>query len=186
MIHFKSIVGLAAGVILTAACQSDEYHIKGEARHLPDGSVLYLTDDLNTGRRLLDSMVISNGSFSGSGLTDSTFICKLFPKGQLQQGVIFFLEPGNIYVELSAVPSHSRVSGTVINNRWQALNDSVAKYDLRIRNVVRLTNDSLNPRQLSADVNRLYKGITTHIKETAIRNKDNALGHFISTHYQGD
>lgn len=185
MSTIKTIVGLTAAVIMTAACQSDKYHIKGEAHHLADGTILYITDDLSGTLHPTDTLRVSEGRFSNSGIADSAHISRLYIAGDTTQSILFFREPGTIYIELSDKPAASRVSGTVTNNRWQALNDSVAKYDRLIRQAVGQQGDSIAPRQLSAEMTRLYKDLTRLIRETGDANRDNALGRFITTHYEG-
>jgi len=43
--------------------------------------------------------------------------------------------------------------------------------------------DSLCPAKTFAGTEQLYTTLTRRITETALRNKDNALGRFISSHY---
>ena len=180
------IVGLVVAICLMAGCQSDTYSIIGEAFHLPDGSMLYLTTSLDGQGEVLDSAIVERGRFRCQGHIDEPQISRLYLSTDSQQSIVFFNEPGNIYIELSEQPGQSRVSGTTINNRWQTLNDSVAKYELRIRSIVESASDSINPHQRFVDVERQYASLTRLIKETALRNKENALGLFINNHYQGD
>ena len=182
----RFIVGLAAIPILFMACQSDTLYIKGEAWQLPNGSVLYLSDDIDGAGRPLDSIVVADGRFYFQGHAAEPTVCRLYPADSHQQGIVFFAEPGNIYIELLPKPGSSRVSGTTINNRWQSLNDSVAKYDHSIRSIIASGSDSISPRQRFVDIERQYVSLTRLIKETALRNRDNALGRFINNHYQGD
>lgn len=184
MKQLKQLIGLVAALFIFTACQSDIYYIRGEARQLPSGCVLYLTDDLNANRRPFDSIVVSDGRFHYQGIVDKPHISKLYPAGNPQQGVTFFTEPGNIYIELSSTTGRSRVSGTVINNRWQALNDSVTKYDCRIRRILGSSNDTIIPRQRYEETQQLFNKLTQIIRTTAVYNKNNVLGHFISTHYE--
>lgn len=185
MRSLKPLVGLAVAIFFTA-CQSETYHIRGEAWQLPTGSVLYLTDDLNDSDRPFDSIVVVDGRFSFQGLAAEPRLCRLYLPDDPQQEITFFTEPGNIYVEMSPESGSSRVSGTIINNRWQALNDSVTKYDLRIRDIIESANDSIAPNRRFEETQRLYTALTRLIRETASQNMDNALGHFISSHYEGE
>lgn len=168
---------------MLASCQSDRCIIRGEAPALKDGAVLYLTHDLNAAGRPYDSITVSNGHFRHESTVDTPCIARLYAGANPQQAVIFFHEPGNVYIELSERKARSRVSGTVANNRWQALNDSVALYDRRIRRTVSLATDSIGPRELNARMQHIYDSLTRLIQETARQNKDNILGRFIITHY---
>ena len=181
--NVKSLIGLATVTFMIAACQSNTYHIKGEAKGFKEGTSLCLSAGL-TDRKTIDTLYITNGRFSYEGATDSVYLCRLCPVGAHQEEeILFFLEPGNIYIELSQEASHSRVSGTKVNNEWQALNDRVTASDHEIRRIMAQAKDSISTRKLYDDMERIYTGLTADIKKTALRNKDNALGHFISHHF---
>jgi hypothetical protein len=183
VIHQLHKIGLAAAVYLFSACQSDSFSIRGEALQMADGTRLCLTRDL-CGTPSTDTILIAQGHFALSGETDSTLLCSLSLADKPESGTTFFLEPGNIYIELSPREGHSRVSGTPVNNQWQALNDTVARYDHRLR-ILFNSMDSLNPRRLHQETSQLYNGLTTNIREAARRNSSNAIGRFILTHHQG-
>lgn len=182
--HLKQYVGLVAALYLCIACQSDIYFIIGEASELPSGSILYLTDDVSASRQPFDSIVISDGRFHYRGTVVTPHITMLYPAASQQHGFTFFTEPGNIYIELSPTTERSRVSGTVINNRWQALNDSVAKYDSRIRHILGTSDDTVALRQRYEGTRLLYDQLTQIISSAALLNKENALGRFISSHHE--
>ncbi len=175
----RKFIGLALAATLFAACQSDTYYIKGEAHDFADGTVLYLAEADGT-HRVLDSMTVSKGRFAYDALADDRLLC-LIPAGTTDPALYFFACPGNAYVELSPEMGGSRVSGTRVNNEWQALNDTVAKYDGHIRTL--FAADSISPQKTYAVSERLYTTLTRRISEAALRNSDNALGRFISSHY---
>ena len=172
-------IGLALAALCFAACQSDTYYIKGEARDFTDGTELYLAEAVGE-HHVLDTLVVRDGRFSYSAPSDERLLC-LIPAGTTVPALYFFACPGRVYVELSPEEGQSRVSGTKVNNEWQALNDTVAKYDRHIRTL--FVRDSLCPAKTFAGTEQLYTTLTRRITETALRNKDNALGRFISSHY---
>ncbi|MBR6275698.1 MAG: DUF4369 domain-containing protein [Prevotella sp.] len=178
----KTFLGLAIAGLALAACQSDTYYIKGEAHGIGDGTVLYLSTDLQGHSRPADSIIVSNGKFAYRGTTDADSVWRLYTPTLPEAFVYFFAEPRNVYIELYNKAARSRVSGTKTNNEWQALNDTVAKYDRYMRKVV--GNDSLSVKQKSIEMNRLYTILDDCIRQTARRNSDNVLGRFISTHYE--
>ena len=163
---------------LLAACQSNTFHIRGEAKGFQDGEILYIADGLNRDSLPTDSIIVAEGHFIFHGETDTVRFCRLYRAIDAQLEVTFFLEPGNIYVEMSAVPGRSRVSGTVINNGWQALNDEVAVCDRQLRRIIRDENIDR-----AAQAKALYDQIDFSIREMALKHKNNALGRFISTRY---
>ena len=162
-----------------AACQSDTYYIKGEAKDFADGTELYLAEAVGE-HHVVDTLAVQNGRFAYGAPADERLLC-LIPAGAAEPALYFFACPGNVYVELSTKVGRSRVSGTRVNNEWQALNDTVAKYDRHIRSL--FDADSLHPRKIYAGTERLYTTLPRRISETALRNKDNALGRFIDSHY---
>jgi len=182
----KNVFGLAVAVFLIAACQSNVCHLRGEAHNVPDSTVLYLTS-VFSGYHLLDSMIVSDGLFAHDITlqnTDTALFCRMTHAKSSEACVFFFVEPGNVYVELRPEIGGSRVSGTKINNQWQALNDTVATYDYRLRNLISTVNvDSVNTQKLYQETQHLYTLLNSRINETATRNRNNALGRFISTHY---
>ena len=175
----EKFVGLVLAAVVFAACQSDTYYMKGEAHGFADGTELYLAEAVGE-RHVVDTLAVQNGRFAYSAPADGRLLC-LIPAGAAEPALHFFACPGNVYVELTTEVGRSRVSGTKVNNEWQALCDTVAKYDHEIRSL--FETDSLHPRKIHAGTERLYTTLTRRITETALRNKDNALGRFISSHY---
>lgn len=173
-------------MLLTAACQSDRCRISGEARHLDDGAMVYLITDLSTCRHA-DSAIVNQGHFALSVADggDHAPLCQIVSAAHPEAGVTFFAVPGDVYVELRPAVGRSRVSGSKVNNQWQALNDSVALCDRRLRPLIRAIGkaDSLDSRRLYRDIRRLHTRLNDCISDAARRNRDNAMGHYIATHY---
>ena len=175
----EKFIGLALAAVVFAACQSDTYYIKGEAPDFTDGTELYLAEAVGE-HHVVDTLTVQNGRFAYRAPADERLLC-LIPAGADEPAIYFFACPGNVYVELSPEQGQSRVSGTKVNNAWQALNDTVAKYDQQIRSL--FDTDSLQPHKVYAGTERLYTTLSRRISETAQRNKDNALGRFVNSHY---
>jgi hypothetical protein len=99
--------------------------------------------------------------------------------------VSLFLEPSQIAVELSLSPERNRVSGTVLNNVWQQLNDSIR---LMGQEVVRRSQqpvaDSITQRQQVKAIDSLHRRMSDCILNTARRNRDNPIGHYIYDNYK--
>ena len=104
------IVGLVLAVVGFAACQSDTYYIKGEARDFADGTELYLAEVVG-GHRVLDTLVVRDGRFAYKAMADDRLLC-LIPSGSSSPALYFLACPGKAYVELSSEEGRSRVSGT--------------------------------------------------------------------------
>lgn len=151
---------------MCCACQSDSFYINGYARDCQEGDTICLALEDDT--TLFAQTTVKDGFFRLSGTTDTTSLCRAFLKREPGNVVSFFLEPGNITIEFHRLPAVSRVSGTIINNEWQKLYDSV--------------NLIFNDRSQPFD--SLHRRMSACILHAAQRNKDNPLGRYIEEHYK--
>ena len=162
----RSLFGQAVAGMMFCACQSDSFEINGYARDFLDGDTICMTvDDHGT---ILAQTIVSEGLFQLSGTIDTVCLCRAYVKQDPKSGVSFFLEPGNITIELRRLPAVSRVSGTIVNNEWQKLSDSI--------NLI--FNDRAQP------FDSLHRRMSDCILHSAQRNKDNILGRYIEEHYK--
>ena len=145
----RSLFGLAVAGMMFCACQSDSFEINGYARDFQNGDTICMAVD-------------------DHGTTDTVCLCRAYMKQDPKSGVSFFLEPGNITIELRRLPAVSRVSGTIVNNEWQKLSDSI--------NLI--FNDRVQP------FDSLHRRMSDCILHSAQRNKDNILGRYIEEHYK--
>ena len=181
----KALIRLAVAGIAFCSCQSDSYKIKGYANHLQDGDTITLALEDNQ-QKILGQTIISEGNFNMKGVTDTTVFCRAYLNKEPLTSISFFLEPGNITLELHPYPTPSRVSGTVLNNEWQGLNDSVQTLgDKLIRLAEEASKtDADNRQQLQQTIDSLHRKISGCIKNTAQRNKTNVLGKYIIDNYK--
>ena len=181
----KSITRLAVAGIMLGSCQSSLYQIEGFARDFTDGDTICLAYDSEFNRPLSFTCV-TKGKFRFSGETDSVFLCRAFVRQQPTSHVDFFIEPGaTITVELNNQPKYSRVSGTVINNAWQQLADSINSYGKEIIRLLQTpVTDSLSTKARAAAADSLHRQMSDCILRTASRNKDNPLGKYIESNYK--
>lgn len=162
----RSLFGLAVAGTLFCSCQSDAFHISGIARDCHDGDTICLVVEDDS--LLLGQTYVSDGHFRFTGQTDDFRLCRVYVRRDRESGVSFFLEPGHITIELQTLPKLSRVSGTIVNNEWQKLSDSINL----------LFNDKNKP------IDSLHRQMSDCILRTAQRNKDNPLGRYIDEHYE--
>ena len=180
----KVFIRLAMAGIVFCSCQSDSYKIKGYASHLHDGDTIVLALEDHQ-QKILGQAIVSEGNFNMKGITDTTVFCRAYLNREPLTGISFFLEPGNITIELNPYPTPSRVSGTLLNNEWQNLNDSVQTLGDKL---IRLAESSGktgvgNRQQLQQSIDSLHRKISSCIKNTAQRNKTNVLGKYIMDNY---
>ena len=184
MKHTSLIRLVVAGLVLSS-CQSDSYKIKGYARQLKDGDTITLVLE-DPPRKVLGQTLVTDGHFAFSGTTDTTLFCRAYLNREPLTATSFFLEPGAITIELHRYPIPSRVSGTLLNNEWQMLNDTVQKLGNRL---IRLAEQSThqqvtNREQLHHTIDSLHRQLSAVIKATGHRNRANPLGQYIEHNYK--
>ena len=180
----STLFKLSLAGALFCACQTDSYHIKGFARELQQGdTICFVTDDKP--ERILGQAIVNEGTFSVNGTTDTNLMFRAYLKRMPECNVVFFLEPGNIALELNLPPRPSRVSGTMLNNGWQQMNDSVQRFGEQLitlsKDVGITTLDTHRSRLYTID--SLHRRMSACIINTARRNHGNALGRYIEENY---
>ena len=180
----KTIFGLTAVGALCLSCQSNVYQINGFARDYNEGDTICMRLEADGGRPVAMTR-IAEGKFSFRGEIDDTAFCMIYPKNSPKSMVSLFLEPSQIAVELSLSPERNRVSGTILNNVWQQLNDSIR---LMGQEVVRRSQqpvaDSTTQWQQVKAIDSLHRRMSDCILSTARRNNDNPVGQYINQHYK--
>ena len=168
------------------ACQSNSYKISGSVEGMNDGDTLFLTRDLQTGLPS-DTLLVSEGKFSFSGVADSTMLCMVYSAANNEINAPFFIEPGNITIHLSQQPGASTVGGTMCNNEWQQMNDSVMSIGREINRIAEHIYGSNLPedeqQQGMQQMEQLNKRFVNCVVRFAERNADNEFGYFLLTYY---
>ena len=181
----RSFLLAVAGITL-AACQSNSYRISGTAEGLADGDTLFLTTNLETGIPR-DTLLVKDHHFELEGTTDSTYFCLIYSKSNEAMAAPFFIEPGTIRVQFTKEPVESRVGGTLVNDEWQRLNDSIAiigKEMNRLAEQVYGQQVSEEKQQRAmAEIERLNERFSRMVVAAAERNVKNELGYFLLTFY---
>ena len=180
----KNILGLTAVGTLCLACQANVYQINGFARDITDGDTICLRYESEGDRPVIMTQV-DNGKFAFSGEADDVAFCHIYPKKRPESTVSFFLEPARITVELASAPERNRVSGTIINNAWQQLNDSIRVLGHEVVKTSLLpVADSVTQLQRVKIVDSLHRRMSECILSTARRNSGNPLGQYINQNYK--
>ena len=179
------LIGLAVAGMIVCSCQSDIYRINGYAKALNDGDTVWLAHVANP-HNIIGHAIVSEGKFAMSGTTAAPTFCMAYTNKANTSGITFLLEPGTITLELSPVEHLSRVSGTILNNRWQALNDDIRRLG---KQLIALAEDSTTTGQeahlqkLSA-IDSLHRKMSECITYVARDNADNPLGRYINENYK--
>jgi peroxiredoxin len=131
----KTILVLLIACIATFSyAQEQKYAIKGRTQAIPtDGKLMLIRYDLVNGRRDDTATIGPDGLFSFSGTVPAPQIGQLiFKSGMNQRSAVFYLENGQINIELKKEDSFPVLSGTPLNKDFndyyimmQSLLDSV-------------------------------------------------------------
>jgi len=180
----KTFLGLTVVGTLCLSCQSNVYQIEGFARDFTDGDTICLRYE-SAGDSTVFITEVIDGKFSFSGETDAVALCHIFTKKNPESTVSFFLEPSRITVELSLVPERNRISGTIMNNTWQQLNDSIRLLGQEaVRTSMLPISDSASHLMGVQIIDSLHRRMSDCILNTARRNSDNPLGKYIDQNYK--
>ena len=189
MMKIRHIIGLATLGLTLTACQSKSFKISGTVNGLHDGDTLFLTTDLSQGTPR-DTILVKDSQFSYTGETDSTYQCMIYSSKNHALNCPFFLEPGDIQIKLTGNVRTTKVGGTLVNDQWQALNDSSIVYGDRIQKVAsRSFGADLSQQQQKAAMNQillLQKKMNQVVVALAKKNIDNEFGYFLVTDYFAD
>ena len=186
---FQASILFSIVAIAFAACQSGSYKISGTAEGLSDGDTLFVTHDLQSGVPS-DTLILQDGKFSLSGKTDSTALCMVYSLDHNEINAPFFMEPGQITIHLSDKPGASRVGGTLCNDEWQTLNDSVIVIGKEINRIAEHIYSNNLPQEEQqkgmAQIEQLNKRFSALLVKTTEDNIDNEFGYFLLTYYPED
>ena len=179
------LIGLAVAGLIICSCQSDVYSINGYAKTLRDGDTIWFAEVANPGN-IISGAIVSEGRFAMSGTTSEPSFCIAYSSASKTNGVTFLLEPGTITLEILPKEYLSRVSGTILNNRWQALNDTIRRLG---KQLVAMAEDSTVLEQTAhldklRAIDSLHRRMSQCITNVANDNADNPLGRYIKENYK--
>lgn len=181
----SALLWVATGCML-AACQSSSYKICGTAEGQEDGDTLFLTTDLTNGIPC-DTTIVSDGKFTFEGKADSLTLAMVYSARRNEVNANFFLEPGEIEVNISEQSGASRVGGTECNDKWQELVDSVMAIGKRINLIAEhIYGNTVSEEEQAKGMEQIEK-LNQHfadvLKEKARKNIKNEFGYFLLTYY---
>ena len=168
------------------ACQSSSYQVNGTIEGAADGDTLFLTSDMQTGIPS-DTLIVEDGKFSISGEVDSVHFCMIYSAKRNELNAPFFIEPGTIKVQISETPGASRVGGTLCNDEWQLLNDSVVSIGKEINRIAEhIYGNTISQEEQQKgmeDIEKLNNRFSDLVIKTCEKNIRNEFGYFLLTYY---
>ncbi len=180
----KSVFGLAVIGLLLASCQSNSYQINGYALHLEEGDTILLAHDAEP-EHPFAMTIVSEGKFYMKETLDNKEPCRVYLKRMPDCAAFFFPDEGTITIELCLPPTPSRISGTILNNEWQQMNNSIQHLGKKLIGIVeRQDTDSIAHMAQFRATDSLHRLISNIIVNTGKRNWNNPLGRFIVENYK--
>ena len=184
-----SLTNILYSALLAAAltaCQSKAYQVSGTIEGAADGDTLFVTSDMQTGMPS-DTLIVKDGKFSISGETDSVYLCMVYSAEHNELNAPFFVEPGQINIAIKQAVGATRVGGTLCNNEWQVLNDSVMRIGKEINRIAEHIYGATVPQEEQQKGMEQIEQLNNHfaqiVVKTAEKNIDNEFGYFLLTYY---
>ena len=179
----KKVTYVLATAAFLAACSGNQgYTVTGTVDGAADGTMVYLQQQEGRQFIKLDSAVIQNGQFTLEGRQDTAKVCVLTCKaGEEAVGMDFFLENGQINVQLSA-DAHS-ATGTPNNDAYQTIRQQLNDLNKQAFATYESMGDStLTDEQREAkakDLEALEDKMTEATKAGINQNITNAVGVYL-------
>lgn len=181
-----SLTSILFSIVLLSACGSNHFKINGTAEGVNNGDTLFLTHDLLTGTPS-DTIVVKDGKFALEGTADSSSLCMIYCAKRNEINAPFFIEAGSINIHLTEKPGGSRVGGTLCNDQWQQLNDSVMAIGKEINRIAeRIYSNNLPEAEQQKgmeQIEQLNNRFGRLVVKTTEKNIDNEFGYFLLTYY---
>ena len=120
----KLFLLIAASVLLVACGGKDAYTVKGSIEGVEDGTLIVLSTLKYGSLTDIDSVAVKNGKFSFKGETDTAHVAVVtFELDGNVGGCEFFLESGNIDLNISVADASQHIGGTPNNDAFQLFYD---------------------------------------------------------------
>ncbi|MDR3118984.1 MAG: AhpC/TSA family protein [Mediterranea sp.] len=181
----RKLTYLFVAVVLgLASCTSKGYTITGTLEGSADGDTVFMMEQTERQFLSVDTAVIAKGIFTFTGVQDSVVNRYLVCRGEddLQPAYVdFFLENGSIKVKMIRTEGGSVVSGTPINDAYQAFKNNLQAVFAKQRTLMEeMTAAAPEEQEAKAtEAKALDKEIVSVMKEAVNSNKDTPLGVFL-------
>ncbi len=178
----KKILTAVICAILITSCGGNKYTVSGKVDPLLNGATVYLCS-LESGVNLdfIDSTVVNNGKFKFKGDADTCDIRVILygvDSDDNPRTSTFYTEPGKI--DISYIDGFSIVSGTPVNDNYQAFLDKMDEIDLYAadidRRIQEANNAGLDLSSFSIEMADLNARYMSTIAMSIVNNADNAFG----------
>lgn len=184
----KILLGLCIGVMMVSCTQNPKgYVINGTVGdNKLDSTYVYLYNSTERNATPVDSVMIQNAKFAfNNDVADSTLAILRILSKDFRGQALFVQEKGKMNVEVT--PDGIKLTGTPINNAWNALNDQRRDISKRFRELADQQKNAseADSVKLDEEMEDLYKIFTSLPKSFILANADNEAGgsEFIENSY---
>lgn len=186
MKKFASLFAIAT--LLLISCTPKSYTITGTMEDSQDGDIVYIMEYANRQFVRVDSTVITDGKFFFSGVQDSAVNRYIAYMGEddLQPTYLdFFLENGSINIKMVRAEDEDVVSGTPINDAYQAFKDKIQAVENKQKALSKELSSATEEERASKmeEVKALDKELISTIKDGINKNIATPLGLFLLNSY---
>jgi peroxiredoxin len=170
------------------SCTPRSYTITGTMEGSMDGDTVFLMERGERQFTPLDTVVIANGKFKFAGVRDSAVYCYLVYKSEDDLEPVyldFFLENGNINVEMVRAEGGDVISGTPTNDAYQTFRSKLrAVFDKQRALMDEMASATPEEREAKmTEAEALDGEVVSVIKEGVNNNRATALGVFLLNSY---
>lgn len=170
---------------LMASCQHEgvhAYHIQGTIDDAENGTVVMLQLDKEQDIEILEQTEIQNHQFTFNGVQDSVTECNItYLHNGKRLGATFFLESGNIRMDLSKETSY--ITGTPNNDRYQHFLNKINAIYAQIGSIYNHSSEDseheASEQDLKIQIEGLNKQADQLIATTIQENISNPVGYYL-------
>ena len=175
--------------LFVLSCESPQtgksYRIVGTIENSHEGDTVMLQEEQDQNLVLLEKTYVKDGQFVFSGRQDSTVErIVTFVQNGAKMGALFFLENGEIKMELAETSS---ITGTKNNDKYQAFLNQINGIYGQISSVRSNLTDSLYTDTIHSDVAQKVQDLDHKANELIIKtiqeNIDNPIGFYLFRRY---
>lgn len=173
---------LAAMALAVTSCQKKAYKITGTVEGGLFGEKVYLMDRTEDGFLSLDSTVIdTRETFFFEGVQDSAVMLFLTYTDGEQDPLFadFVLENGKIKARLSHDEERTSVTGTPLNNSFQAFKQKRQEYSRQLMEIFAAMRTSQDKEKEKKEMEALEKTMTAELYNAIQSNTHNVLGAYL-------
>lgn len=187
----RKLVYLLAAVSLTmASCTSgDKYVVTGKIEGSYDGDKVYMMERVNREFIHTDSTIVKDNAFRFEG-TQATPVSRYLAWTDGENDPIyvdFFLENGNIEINLTEDPSTTTVKGTTTNNAYQSFKNEMAGVNKKMQAIYSsLSDPAVSKEQRDAKMSEMQDAETEMvgiIKSNISKNAQSPLSAVLLNQY---